>query len=41
MIGYIIAALTKMWWLTLGISLLILLAILMGMKIVLSKRQVV
>lgn len=39
MIGYIIAALTKMWWLTLGISLLILLAILMGMKIVLSKRQ--
>ena len=41
MIGYIIAALTKMWWLTLGISLLILLAILMGMKIVLSKRQAV
>jgi tetracycline resistance efflux pump len=39
MVGYIIAALTKMWWLTLGISLLILLAILMGMKIVLSKRQ--
>ena len=38
-VGYIIAALTKMWWLTLGISLLILLAILMGMKIVLSKRQ--
>lgn len=37
--GYIIAALTKIWWLTLGISLLILLAILMGMKIVLSKRQ--
>ena len=41
MIGYIIAALTKMWWLTLGISLLILLAILMGMKIILSKRQAV
>lgn len=41
MVGYIIAALTKMWWLTLGISLLILLAILMGMKIVLSKRQAV
>ena len=39
MVGYIIAALTKIWWLTLGISLLILLAILMGMKIVLSKRQ--
>ena len=39
MVGYIIAALTKTWWLTLGISLLILLAILMGMKIVLSKRQ--
>ena len=39
MVGYIIAALTKLWWLTLGISLLILLAILMGMKIVLSKRQ--
>ena len=38
MVGYI-AALTKIWWLTLGISLLILLAILMGMKIVLSKRQ--
>ena len=38
-VGYIIAALTKIWWLTLGISLLILLAILMGMKIVLSKRQ--
>lgn len=30
MVGYIIAALTKIWWLTLGISLLILLAILMG-----------
>lgn len=41
MVGYIIAALTKIWWLTLGISLLILLAILMGMKIVLSKRQAV
>lgn len=39
MVGYIIAALTKIWWLTLGISLLILWAILMGMKIVLSKRQ--
>ena len=39
MVGYIIAALTKIWWLTLGISLQILLAILMGMKIVLSKRQ--
>ena len=39
MVGYIIAPLTKIWWLTLGISLLILLAILMGMKIVLSKRQ--
>lgn len=39
MVGYIIAALTKIWWLTLGISLLTLLAILMGMKIVLSKRQ--
>lgn len=39
MVGYIMAALTKIWWLTLGISLLILLAILMGMKIVLSKRQ--
>ena len=39
MVGYIIAALTKIWWLTLGISLLILLAILMGMKIVLSKFQ--
>ena len=39
MVGYIIAALTKIWWLTLGISLLILLAILIGMKIVLSKRQ--
>lgn len=39
MVGYIIAALTKIWWLTLGISLLILLAILMGMKIVLSKRR--
>ena len=39
MVGYIIAALTKIWWLTLGISLLILLAILMGMKIGLSKRQ--
>ena len=39
MVGYIIAALTKIWWLTLGISLLILLAILMGMKIVLSTRQ--
>ena len=39
MVGYTIAALTKIWWLTLGISLLILLAILMGMKIVLSKRQ--
>lgn len=39
MVGYIIAALTKIWWLALGISLLILLAILMGMKIVLSKRQ--
>ena len=39
MVGYIIAALTKIWWLTLGISLLILSAILMGMKIVLSKRQ--
>ena len=39
MVGYVIAALTKIWWLTLGISLLILLAILMGMKIVLSKRQ--
>lgn len=39
MVGYIIAALTKIWWLTLGISLLILLAILMEMKIVLSKRQ--
>ena len=39
MVGYIIAALTKIWWLTLVISLLILLAILMGMKIVLSKRQ--
>ena len=39
MVGYIIAALTKIWWLTLGISLLILLAILRGMKIVLSKRQ--
>ena len=39
MVGYIIATLTKIWWLTLGISLLILLAILMGMKIVLSKRQ--
>ena len=39
MVGYIIAALTKIGWLTLGISLLILLAILMGMKIVLSKRQ--
>ncbi|WP_270187904.1 Na+/H+ antiporter NhaC family protein [[Ruminococcus] lactaris] len=39
MVGYIIAALTKIWWLTLGISLLILLAILMGMKIVFSKRQ--
>ena len=39
MVGYIIAVLTKIWWLTLGISLLILLAILMGMKIVLSKRQ--
>ena len=39
MVGDIIAALTKIWWLTLGISLLILLAILMGMKIVLSKRQ--
>lgn len=39
MVGYIIAALTKIWWLTLGISLLIILAILMGMKIVLSKRQ--
>lgn len=39
MVGYIIAALTTIWWLTLGISLLILLAILMGMKIVLSKRQ--
>ena len=39
MVGYIIAALTKIWWLTLGISLLILFAILMGMKIVLSKRQ--
>ena len=39
MVGYIIAALTKIWWLTLGISLLILLAILKGMKIVLSKRQ--
>lgn len=39
MVGYIIAALTKIWWMTLGISLLILLAILMGMKIVLSKRQ--
>ena len=39
MVGYIISALTKIWWLTLGISLLILLAILMGMKIVLSKRQ--
>ena len=35
----ILFALTKIWWLTLGISLLILLAILMGMKIVLSKRQ--
>ena len=39
MVGYIIAALTKIWWLPLGISLLILLAIQMGMKIVLSKRQ--
>ncbi|MDE8701291.1 Na+/H+ antiporter NhaC family protein, partial [[Ruminococcus] lactaris] len=39
MVRYIIAALTKIWWLTLGISLLVLLAILMGMKIVLSKRQ--
>ena len=39
MIGYIIAALTKVWWLTLGISLVLLLAILIGMKTVLGKRQ--
>ena len=39
MIGYIIAALTKLWWLTLGVSLLILLAVLFGMKAVLGKKQ--
>ena len=39
MVGYIIAALTKVWWLTLGISLALLLAILIGMKTVLGKRQ--
>ena len=39
MIGYIIAALTKLWWLTLGVSLLILLAVLFGMKAVQGKKQ--
>nr|WP_296961579.1 Na+/H+ antiporter NhaC family protein [uncultured Mediterraneibacter sp.] len=39
MIGYIIAALTKIWWLTLGVSLLLLLAVLFGMKVVLGKKQ--
>lgn len=39
MIGYIIAALTKLWWLTLGVSLLLLLAVLFGMKAVLGKKQ--
>lgn len=39
MIGYIIAALTKLWWLTLGVSLLILLAVLFGMKVVQGKKQ--
>lgn len=39
LVGYLVAALTKVWWVTLGISIVLLLAILFGMKAVLGKRQ--
>ena len=39
LVGYVIAGVVKIWWVTLGLSLILLLAVLMGMKIVLSRSN--
>lgn len=39
LVGYVIAGVVKIWWVTLGLSLILLLAVLTGMKIVLSRSH--
>ncbi len=39
LVGYVIAGVVKIWWVTLGLSLILLLAVLTGMKIVLSRSN--
>ena len=39
LVGYVIAGVVKIWWVTLGLSLILLLAVLMGMKIVLCRSN--
>lgn len=39
LVGYVIAGVVKIWWVTLGLSLILMLAVLMGMKIVLSRSN--
>ena len=37
--GYILAGLVHIWWVVLGVSLIVLLGVLTAMKIILGKRQ--
>ena len=38
LVGYLIAAVTRTWWITLGVSLLLLLAVLTGMRRFCAKK---
>ena len=38
--GYILAGVVHVWWIVLGVSIIVLLAVLTGMRILLGKRQV-
>lgn len=39
LVGYVVAGMVKSWWITLGFSLILLLAVLTGMRIYLNKRS--
>ena len=38
--GYILAGIIRVWWIVLGISLILLIGVLMGMRMFLERKQV-
>ena len=39
-VGYILAGIIRVWWIVLGISLILLIGVLMGMRMFLERKQV-